>query len=223
MRQLFIFDLHNTLVKDNDVAVTNAMNQALARSGRNIRIDIEYVRTYQAILRPFSQYFRTVLPDAPQEEIERMTLATKDLCEKSLIREHVRAMEGAEEVLQEIRKNADNVFVLSFSTITSIEIYLHLAGLTKYIDKTLGIENRQEINGDGDPSRVKAAILKEHLKGCRDRYDKIFMIGDSVFDMKAGRAVGAINIYFTKTREILDIADYFIDDLREIIKVAYSV
>jgi phosphoglycolate phosphatase-like HAD superfamily hydrolase len=219
MRYLFIFDLYNTLVRDNDLAVTSAMNQVLARSGRNMRVDIEYVRTYQAKLMPFSQYFRTILPDLSEEEIGRLTLETKEICEKYTIRKYVRAMEGAEEVLQQIRKNGDTAFVLSFSTVVSIEFYLKVAGLARYADRALGIENRQEIHGDGDPGKVKAEILKEHLGG---RYERVFMIGDSIYDMKAGRSVGATNIYFTKTREVLDIADYCIDDLREIINVAYS-
>ena len=222
MQHLFIFDLHNTLVKDNDLAVANAMNSVLSGRGRNARVDIEYVRNYQATLKPFSEYFHTLLPAASQREIEEMTLATKEICEKFLIKKYVKSMDGAEEVLQEIRKNGDAVLVVSFSMTTSIDIYLQVTGLGKYIDKRLGIESSQEIHGDGDPATVKAKLLEEHLKAAETKYDRIFMIGDSVSDMKAGKLVGATNIYFTKTREVLDIADYSIDKLHDVIKIAYS-
>ena len=221
MQSLFIFDLHNTLVKDNDLAVANAMNSVLSGRGRNARVDIEYVRNYQAALKPFSEYFHTLLPAASQREIEEMTLATKEICEKFLIKKYVKSMDGAEEVLQEIRKKGDAVLVVSFSMTTSIDIYLQVTGLGKYIDKRLGIESIQEIHGD-DPAKAKSKLLQEHLRAAETKYDMIFMIGDSVSDMKAGKSVGATNIYFTKTREVLDIADYFIDRLHDIIKIAYS-
>ncbi len=222
MRHLFIFDLHNTLVKDNDLAVTIAMNEVLAERGRNARVDIEYVRNYQATLKPFSEYFRTMLPDASQHEIEEMTLATKAKCERFLIKKYVKKMDGAEEVLQEIKRNGDAVFVLSFSTVASIDVYLQVTGLDRYIDKRLGIESNQEIHGNDDPAKVKAKLLEKHLTAAKTIYDRIFLIGDSVHDMRAGRLVGATNIYFTKTRETLDIADYSIDRLDDIIKIAYS-
>ncbi len=222
MRCLFIFDLHNTLVKDNDLAVMSAMNEVLAERGRNARVDTEYVRNYQAILKPFSEYFRTMLPDASQREIEEMTLATKEKCERFLIKKYVKKMDGAEEVLQEIKRSGDAVYVLSFSTIASIDIYLQVTGLDRYIDKRLGIESNQEIRGNGDPAKAKAKLLEKYLDAAKAIYDRIFLIGDSVYDMRTGRLVGAINIYFTKTREILDIADYSIDRLDDIIKIAYS-
>lgn len=222
MRYLFIFDLHNTLVKDNDLVVVNAMNHVLSSRKKNARVDIEYVRNYQAMLKPFAQYFRSVLPDTSEGEIEDMTLATKELCEKFLIKQYIKKMDGAEEVLQEVRKHGDAIFVLSFSTITSIDIYLQVTGLSRYVDKMFGIENIQEIRGDYDPALVKAKLLEKHLKADKDKYDKVFMIGDSVQDMKAGRSVGATNIYFTSTGEVLDIADYSIDKLQDIIKIAYS-
>ena len=222
MRYLFIFDLHNTLVKDNDLAVANAMNSVLAVHGRNVRVDIEYVRNYQATLKPFGEYFRAVLPDASQREIEEMTLATKEMCEKFMIKRYVKKMDSAEEVLKEIRKRGDAILVVSFSTIASIDIYLLVTGLDKYIDKRLGIETSQEIHGDDDPAKVKAKLLEKHLKSTKTKYDRIFMIGDSVFDMQAGKVVGATNIYFTKTGEVLDIADYSIDKLQDIIKIAYN-
>jgi len=211
-------------VKDNDLAVMAAMNEVLAERGRNARVDIEYVRNYQATLKPFSEYFRTMLPDALQREIEEMTLTTKEKCERFLIKKYVKKMDGAEEVLQAIKKNGDAVYVLSFSTVASIDIYLQVTGLDRYIDKRLGIESNQEIRGDGngDPARAKAKLLEKHLDAAKATYDRIFLIGDSVYDMRAGRLVGATKIYFTKTREVLDIADYSIDRLDDIIKIAYS-
>lgn len=222
MHYLFIFDLHNTLVKDNDLAVMNAMNSVLAERGSNVRVDIEYVRNYQAALKPFAEYFRAIMPAASQHEVEEMTLATKEICEKVLIKQYVKEMDGAEEVLQQIKKKGDDIFVLSFSTITSIDIYLQVTGLSKYIDKKLGIESIQEIQRDGDPAKVKSKLLEENLKTSWGKYDAIFMIGDSVSDMKAGKSVGATNIYFTKTSEVLDIAHYSIDKLHDIIKIVYS-
>jgi phosphoglycolate phosphatase-like HAD superfamily hydrolase len=223
VQHLFVFDLHNTLVKDNELAVATAMNSVLAERKRNVRVDIEYVRNYQAALKPFAKYFREVLPAASQQEVEEMTLATKEICEKFLIKKYVKKMDGAEEVLQEIKKNGDATLVLSFSTIISIEIYLQVTGLGKYIDKILGIETSQEIHRDDDPASVKTKLLKEHLNTTKTKYDRIFMIGDSVSDIKAGKSVGATSIYFTKTREVLDMADYSIDKLQDIIKIAYSV
>lgn len=222
MTYLFIFDLHNTLVKDNDLVVVNAMNLVLSNHKKNVRVDIEYVRNYQAVLKPFAQYFRSILPDASDHEIEEITLATKELCEKFLIKQYIKRMDGAEKVLQEIKKNKDVIYVLSFNTTPSMDIYLQVTGLSGYVDKMLGIENMQEIDRNHDPAVVKAGLLEEHMKVDKTSYDKIFMIGDSVHDMKAGKLVGAINIYFTNTSEVLDIADYSIDKLEDIIKIAYS-
>lgn len=222
MPYLFIFDLHNTLVKDNELVVTNAMNLVLSNHKKNVRVDIEYVRNYQAVLKPFAQYFRSVLPDASEHEIEEITLETKELCEKFLIKQYIKRMDGAEKVLQEIKKNKDVLYVLSFSTTPSMDIYLQVTGLSGYVDKMLGIENIQEIDRSYDPALVKAGLLKEHMKVDRTSYEKIFMIGDSVHDMKAGKLVGAINIYFTNTTEVLDIVDHSTDKLEDIIKIAYS-
>jgi phosphoglycolate phosphatase-like HAD superfamily hydrolase len=221
MRQLFIFDLHNTLVKDNDIVVVTAMNSVLAERGLSVRVDIEYVRHYQATLRPFASYFRNILPMIPEEQIEEMTLATKEKCEKYLIAKHVKKMEHADEVLSEIKKRSDPIYVLSFSMVSSIDIYLKVTDLGRYVDKRIGIESSQEISGNGDAGEIKASLIKKHLDN-GNRYDRIFMIGDSSSDMKAGRLLGATNIYFTSTGEQLDIADYTIDRLSQIIRIAYS-
>ncbi|MFQ5940258.1 MAG: HAD family hydrolase [Nitrososphaerales archaeon] len=221
MQQLFIFDLHNTLVKDNDLVVVTAMNSVLAERDLNVRVDVEYVRHYQATLKPFSSYFRNILPTTPEEIIEEMTAATKDKCEKVLIAKYVKKMEDAEYVLSEIKKRNDLIYVLSFSMITSIDIYLNVIGLGKHIDKRIGIDSAQEIRAGGDAGEIKASLITKHLDNTI-RYDRTFMIGDSVSDMKAGRLLGATNIYFTGTGEQLDIAHYSIDKLSEIIKIAYN-
>ena len=209
-------------MKDNDLVVANAMNLVLSNHKKNVRVDIEYVRNYQAVLKPFAQYFRAVLPDASEDEIQEMTLETKELCEKFLIKQYIKRMDGAERVLQEIKKNKDVIYVLSFSTTPSMDIYLQVTGLCGYVDKMLGIENIQEMDRSYDPALVKARLLKEHMKVDKTNYKKIFMIGDSVHDMKAGKLVGAINIYFTNTTEVLDIVDHSTDKLDDIIKIAYS-
>ncbi|MEM2759691.1 MAG: HAD hydrolase-like protein [Nitrososphaerales archaeon] len=220
MQKLFIFDLHNTLVSENDKVVVTAMNSLLAEKGLNVRVDIEYVRHYQARLKPFSSYFRDVMPSVPENVIEEMTLATKERCEKSLIAKYIKKMQDAEYVLSEIKKRSDLIYVLSFSMASSIDIYLTVTGLDKYVDKRIGIEGSQEIHGDGDPGEVKAWLIKKHLKN--GEYSRIFMIGDSMSDMRAGKLIGATTIYFTGTREYLDMADYSIDRLIDIIKIAYN-
>lgn len=221
MPQLFIFDLHNTLVKNNDITVVTAMNSVLAERGLDARVDIEYVRHYQATLKPFANYFRDILPSLPERVIEEMTLATKEKCEKFLISKYVEVMEGAEEVLTEIRKRNDTICVLSFSMVTSIDIYLQVTGLGKYVDRRIGIESSQEIHANGDPGEIKAALISKHMDDI-SRYDRTFMIGDSVSDMKAGILIGAVNIYFTGTGERIDVAHHSIDKLSDVIKIAYG-
>jgi phosphoglycolate phosphatase-like HAD superfamily hydrolase len=221
VQQLFIFDLHNTLVKDNDLVVVTAINSVLAEHGLNVRVDIEYVRHYQATLKPFSSYFRNILPTVPERVIEEMTLATKDKCEKFLIAKYIKKMEGVEYVLSEIKKRKDSICVLSFSMITSIDIYLKTTGLEKYVDKRIGIESSQEIHTNSDAGEIKASLIRKHLDSI-SKYNRVFMIGDSVSDMKAGKLLGLTNIYFTSTGERLDIAHHSIDKLKEIIKIAYK-
>lgn len=221
MSNLFIFDLHNTLVRDNDLVVTTAMNSVLAERGMDVRVDIEYVRHYQAALRPFSSYFRSILPSYPERIIEDMTMATKEKCEGFLIARYINKMEDADYVLSEIKKRNDLIYVLSFSMASSIDIYLKVTDLGKYVNKRIGIESSQEILADGDPASIKASLIGKNLDD-KSRYERIFMVGDSASDMKAGKSIGATNIYFTSTGEQLDISNYSIDRLSDIIRIVYK-
>jgi len=82
-------------------------------------------------------------------------------------------------------------------------------GLADLIDEVVGIKDRE------DPIPFKRRSIQE----LRQRYqcEKVYMIGDTDVDMKAGHDAGAVTVLFKPREAVDEFADHIISDFQALL------
>lgn len=214
MTDLHIFDFHGTLGKGNEYAVLESSNISLEKHRRTERLTIEDVVRLQG--EPWSKYFREKCPDASDEEVASMVEHAKTLG-YSIFPKHIKPIEDALKVLEEIKKKGSVTLVISITTFDALDKYLGCLAMDGLINNRIGITEEEEKLSRFDVAELKARKLLEYLKG--KSFGKVYMTGDKPEDIKAGKKIGATTVYYNLNGERSDIADYSTSDLKLLLDI----
>jgi len=213
MKSLFIFDLHGTLAKDNEHAVLESSNASLAKHGRKERFTIKDMLRLQG--KPWADYFRELCPDAGEEKIASMVTYAETF-DDYVIPKYVKPMDYAVETLKEIKNRGGTILVISNTTTEALSVYFKWLGMTHLIDDKIGITDGEKNIAKFDVAENKGKKMQDYIKN--RKFNKIFMIGDTEDDIKAGKIIGAETFYYNSQNQTCDLADYTINNLREMFK-----
>jgi phosphoglycolate phosphatase-like HAD superfamily hydrolase len=181
MPNLFVWDFHGTLERDNDKVVHIVCNRVLQEQGITRPVSMEEVVALYGV--PWAGYFRHLTDSKDENYIQQLCTRATELSRK-ISPMYTKPADGAEELLASLKRAGHTNIVLSNTTPDRLLEFVQLVGLIGYIDDC--------ISSEGD----KAAKLKKWLDG--KRFDRIFVIGDREPDIEAGLAVGATTILVTK-------------------------
>ena len=203
--QLLLFDLDGTLV-DTIRDITNALNYALNSIGiKKLTID----ETKQFVGEGLTKLIEKVLGEEKQELREAVTntfleFYTDHLIDYSLVYPHVKA------TLERLVKYKKAV-ISNKREYLSTEI-LDKLKLLGYFDLVVGSGTTIEKK----PSAVPILYVLQKLKA---RPEEAVMVGDSTFDIEAGRKAGVTTVAVTygyRERQYLLAADHMIDQFNEL-------
>lgn len=216
-RNLFVWDFHGVLEKDNVYAVKELTNLILKDFKVNRRINIKEARDWYGL--SLFDYFKLATPEGNQQLWVEMTKKALSLQQQGweIVRNHIKKRDFSEDVLREIRDKGHQNIVLSNSRPESIQMFTDLLDMTQYFDDIIGVDNHRTNREIHD---IKTEALANFLKG--REYNKVIAIGDRESDIRAGKNCGAITYFFfdvesSKRAENTN-ADYMISDLREVLK-----
>ena len=203
--QLLLFDLDGTLV-DTIRDITNALNYALNSIGiKKLTID----ETKQFVGEGLTKLIEKVLGEGKKEFREAVTntflqFYTDHLIDYSPVYPHVKT------TLERLVKYKKAV-ISNKREYLSTEI-LDKLKLLRYFDLVVGSDTTIEKK----PSAVPILYVLQKL---RARPEEAVMVGDSTFDIEAGRKAGVTTVAVTygyRERQYLLAADHMIDQFNEL-------
>lgn len=203
--KLIIFDLDGTLV-DSSVDITNALNYALEPHGKRLSVEDTIRIVGEGITRLIERVVGSADASTKAEVTERFLEHYS-----SHIVDFTREYPGARETLKRLEdyKKA----VISNKKEHLSKKVLECLGLLEYFDIVAGSDSAPEKK----PSSVP--ILKV-LSELRVEPSDALIVGDSNFDVDAGKAAGITTVAVTygyKPVEAIRHADYLIDKMIDLI------
>lgn len=187
--KLIIFDLDETIVEFHKIH--NKVTELVFKKIYNVKAHLNELdftgKTIQKNL-----YDLAILKKISKNEIKRKNSATIKTYENlflSLMPKNVKPhiLPGTEILIKELKKDKNNILaVLTGSSEKITKKILHSASLLKYFSFI--------VTGEYEKNRKKLAkYLLEKVKN-KYKIEKTFMIGDSIRDIEAGKAVNAFTI-----------------------------
>jgi len=204
---VYVFDLDGTLL-DSASDICGAIQQVLIQHNRADVEDV-FLRTY--IGRHLLDLFEPLLPHYSAAQIDQMI---QDYRSIYAARGHrmTRAYDGVAETLAALggRKST----ATTKGTLTT-RLVLEMFGLLPYFHHVQGT--------DGFPAKPAPDVILKSLEGLGARPEDCLFVGDSGADMEAGRRAGvrtcAVRYGYGNHAEMaLHQPDYWIDDLRQLVK-----
>ncbi len=215
MIKLLIFDLDGTLL-NTSVDITNAINHALKPFGVN-PLSVEKIKSM--VGSGITKLIESLIPSG-KNSTDTVSRETKDKTLERFIEhysthllDNTRPYPGVQNTLSKlgIYKKA----VISNKRESLSREVLEGTGLSGFFSVILGSDSVSEKK----PSPVP---IIEVLKKIRVSKDETIIIGDSNFDIEAGRAAGIKTVAVTygyRDREALKDADYLIDSFDELLTI----
>jgi len=209
MLELLIFDLDGTLL-DTIIDITNAVNYAVEPFGVK-PFSVEVIKSM--VGSGITNLIEGLLPHGTSmlkrdESVNRFI----DYYSKHLL-DNTKPYPDVKETLSKLSKYKKSVISNKRESLSK-EV-LSGFGLLEYFDLVLGSDSVQERKPSPFP-------VLEVLKRLNISKDEAVIIGDSNFDIEAGKAAGVMTIAVTygyRSREVLKDADIIIDTFGEILNI----
>jgi phosphoglycolate phosphatase len=203
--RLIIFDLDGTLV-DSSIDITNSLNYSIEPYGFQ-KLTVE--KTISLVGEGLTKLVEKLLGEAGKDILPEVLKRFIDHYSAHLT-DYTRAYPGVKETLEGLSEYKKAVISNKREFLS--RRLLEELGLAVYFDSILGSDSA----GEKKPSPKPLLKVMEILSF---RPEETLIVGDSNFDIEAGKAAGIKTIavsYGYKKIGMLKDADYIMDDMREL-------
>lgn len=206
------FDLDGTLA-DTVELILRSFRHTMATHLGEVLPDQRWISTMGTPLRDQLRDF------ARSDEEATAMLETYTVFQRGIHDEMVRPFPGAKDVLDELVSRGSRVAVVTSKRGTVARRTMEVCGIWEAVELVVSADD--VTRGKPDPEPVLQALRALDLDGCAE--DVVF-VGDSPFDLKAGRAAGtctAAVAWGPFARPLLDAEcpDYFLERLDELLEL----
>jgi phosphoglycolate phosphatase len=208
--KLIIFDLDGTLI-DSSIDITNAINYAIEPYGVK---PVTVEETINLVGEGITRLMEKILDRSQTKEIDKDILVDRFLEHySSHLIDNTTVYPGVRETLERL-KGYKKAVISNKREALSTKI-LNDLGLLKYLDLVVG--------SDTTPERKPSPIPILHvLSKLNIKTEDAVIVGDSNFDIEAGKAAGIKTVAVTYGYRPLDLlkgADYLIDKMSELVNI----
>ena len=203
---IYIFDLHGTLVKGNEDAMRVILEQIAEERSIDVTIDKQKLVDLMGI--PLEDVITSFVSHASPSDIDEMTARFRELSDE-ITPNYLVLLEGAKETLVELRSRGNRIAVVTSTNQKMAGKMVKWISLENLVDEVIGM-----------PVKEDAVTFKTRsIERLRQKYDcqKVYMIGDKAEDMKAGYRAGAVTILLGLTETEQEYANLIIPDLRALL------
>lgn len=203
---LYIFDLHGTLIQGNENAIYAILGRLFEE--RNIDVKIDRQKIAELMVAPLKDIIACFVPDASPDEMTEMTARFRELSQE-ISPKYLEPIEGAKETLAELKRGGNKIAIVTSANQRMANRMIEWVNLANLIDELIGMKDGE------DPIPFKSRSIQE--LGQRYRCEKVYMIGDKDEDMKAGHEAGAITVLFGLAETGREYANVRITNLRALL------
>lgn len=186
MPNLYVWDFHGTLERDNEYALTESLNRTLRRFG------YPGDQTVEDALRLTGKHFRTIymeLTGCTPEQAAEMEAYSCSLTE-GVARKHIKPREHAHEVLKAIQGTGDTSILISNCGEDSLRLFLEMVGMENgYFDGRYCTDS-DHVGPGFDVAAYKLAHARGHIER-EGPFERVRTIGDRESDVELGLTLGA--------------------------------
>ncbi|MDI6728113.1 MAG: HAD-IA family hydrolase [Thermodesulfovibrionales bacterium] len=208
--KLIIFDLDGTLI-DSSIDITNAINYAIEPYGVK---PVTVEETIGLVGEGITRLMGKILDRSQTKEIDKDILVDRFLEHySSHLIDNTTVYPGVRETLERL-KDYKKAVISNKREALSTKILDDL-GLLKYLDLVVGSDTTPERKPS--PIPILYVLTKLNIKT-----EDAVIVGDSNFDIEAGKAAGIKTIAVTYGYRPLDLlkgADYLIDKMSELVNI----
>ncbi len=170
---LYIFDLHDTLIQGNEDAMYEIFQQIFNERKLDFHINKQEIR--EMMILPLDTIFKKIFPKANEIDISQMVKRFRELS-PNISPKHLRPIEGAIEVLSKLKEKGNIVTVVTTANKEIATKMIEWTSLSPFVIELKG-------SGVGDPIEFKANCISELKK--KYSAEKVYMIGDKEEDNEA--------------------------------------
>ena len=212
MGNLFIWDFHGVLEKNNEFAVQEVVNRVLPEFNINRKSTIEECRILYGL--KWADYFKFYASDADEETIHKMVLrATEISLKEKIALKYIKPTEHAHDVLKQIAKKGHINLIMSNSSSKGVDYFLESVNMQNSFHHKFGADAHRKDYGKDSKSEFLKKFLKENS------FDKIIVIDDREDGIEMGLRFNAVTFRFHRNSEKPSSKAHFvITDLREVLK-----
>jgi len=212
MVKLFVWDFHGVLEKGNEYSVVEVTNQVLKEFGQKSRVDLTFCRDLYG--KKWGIYYKKLCPDLDEETILKMVNRGVEISNQTdIIYRNIKPMDYSHEVLGKIKKAGHENMILSNTEPKALDKYLDSVKINDLIDHKIGADSHRKGMHE---QNSKIHLMLDFLKS--KNYKEIIVIGDSETDIELGHSIRAKTYFFLNGFNKRIEADYYIDDLRALLK-----
>ena len=220
MKQLFVWDFHGVLEKNNVHAVVEYCNLTLVKFDIDKKVSVQEATEWYGL--SWYDYFKLATPRQNHKTWQEMVKNVLAIQQRNwhVVEKHIKVQNHANKILEDIIKNKDTNILISNTNSKRIIKFTDLIKITNSFSNILGVNThfKSRKTKNKNVGNIKTDILKRYLKN--KNFSKIIAIGDKESDITAGRLCGAVTYLFTDPallqKPIKSSADFMISDLREI-------
>jgi pyrophosphatase PpaX len=208
-----LFDLDGTLADTVELILRSYRHTMLTHLGETLPDE----RWLSTIGTPLRDQLRDFARDEPEAEA---MLETYSVFQRSVHDEMVRAFPGAQTVLAELRERGVRLAVVTSKRRLVARRTMEVCGLWDSVELLVAADD--VARGKPDPEPVLRAL---DALGLGDRPQEVLFVGDSPFDLRAGRSAGtrtAAVAWGAFGRSVLEAErpDYFLNALGDVLGLA---
>ena len=172
-----IFDIDGTLIDSNELHVT-AWDRVLREAGHEFGRD----ELHEHIGKGGDNYVPALLPDAREDEIERIKDAHHELFTDSYI-DRVAPLPGARDLLVRVRDSGRKVVLASSASGEELEHHLRKLEAADVVEACTSKD-------DVEHSKPCSDVFEAALREAAVRPDEAIVVGDTPYDIEAARRAG---------------------------------
>lgn len=186
-KPIILFDFDGTLM-DTEPAIIDSFKQVLAKYAPDLIITREMELSFlgPTLWETFGKYLPNESADKLVEEYRTINF--------EMHKTHVKPIEGAKELLGELKQNGYQLGIVSSKLTDAIDLGLNLFDMKDYFDVIIGLEQVKKHKPDPEG-------LFEACKKLGKGHDSVIYVGDTTGDVLAGINAGMFTIAFAKDQE----------------------
>jgi phosphoglycolate phosphatase-like HAD superfamily hydrolase len=212
-KNIFIFDLHDTILEGNEEAIYEILKKLTSESNMDLKVSKDEIKEYMGI--PLDKLLKLLYPNLSDDKINLMKERFRNLSD-DITPKYLRPIKGVIDLFEFIKKYGDKIFILTSAEEKYAMKMINDAGISKYIDEIKGVK----IGYRGNTVDFKTKSLLNIKRIYSEK--NLYMIGDKDGDMIAGRNAKITTVYFNPKGENDTDADILITDYINFKMIVYD-